>query len=198
MEVRFCLGNTTIARVDRRFFRDRYDAQRVLQKVVLDVKEAKNFESAAGEVVKQVHAALHPEFIALLHRAPHQVELRSIACMPEGHRPPEIPVSGKLMAFLRLVERPVQLSISTAVIEALRGEEMELVSEQRVDLLVPVAVGPDRSESVMVLGPKRSEEPYSREDEKLLSAIAASLTLLLATTASEAGDRQSFQECSEW
>jgi hypothetical protein len=28
-------------RIDRRFFRDRYDAQRVLQQVVLDVKEAK-------------------------------------------------------------------------------------------------------------------------------------------------------------
>jgi len=74
---------------------------------------------------------------------------------------------------------------------------MELVSEQRMDLLVPVAVGPDRAESVMVLGPKRSEEPYSREDEKLLSAIGASLALLLATTASEVGDRLSFQECSQ-
>jgi hypothetical protein len=29
-------------RIDRRFFRDRYDAQRVLQQVVLDVKEAKS------------------------------------------------------------------------------------------------------------------------------------------------------------
>jgi hypothetical protein len=184
-------------RIDRRFFRDRYDAQRVLQQVVVDVKEAKNFESAAGEVVKQVHAALHPEFIALLHRAPHQMELRPIACMPEGQRPPEIPVSGKLMAFLRLVERPVQISVSTPVVEALRGEEMTLVNEQRVDLLVPVAVGPDRAESVMVLGPKRSEEPYSREDEKLLSAIGASLALLLATIESGVGDRQAFQECSE-
>jgi eukaryotic-like serine/threonine-protein kinase len=29
-------------RIDRRFFRDRYDAQRVLQQVMHDVKEAKN------------------------------------------------------------------------------------------------------------------------------------------------------------
>jgi PDZ domain len=52
--------------IDRRFFRDRYDTQRVLQQVVLDVKQAKNFEGAAGEVVKQVHAALHPEFVSVL------------------------------------------------------------------------------------------------------------------------------------
>jgi len=31
-------------RIDCRFFRDRYDAQRVLQQVVLDVKEAKSLE----------------------------------------------------------------------------------------------------------------------------------------------------------
>src|SRR5262249_33382224 len=87
-------------RIDRRFFRDRYDAQRLLQQVVFDVKEARSFEAAGNEVVNQVHAALHPEFVSLLHRAADQMELRSIACIPAGHRPPQIPVSGKLMAFL--------------------------------------------------------------------------------------------------
>ena len=48
----------------RRFFRDRYDAQRVLQRVVLDVKEAKSLEEVTGEVVKQIHDALHPEFVS--------------------------------------------------------------------------------------------------------------------------------------
>src|SRR5262249_22031681 len=43
----------------------------------------------------------------------------------------------------------------------------------------------------------RSEEPYSREDEKLLSAIAASLALLLPSTGSGGTERQSFQECAE-
>ena len=44
---------------------------------------------------------------------------------------PEILVSGKVMAFLRLVEKLVQLSASSLVTEALRGEEMNLVSEHR-------------------------------------------------------------------
>jgi tRNA A-37 threonylcarbamoyl transferase component Bud32 len=182
--------------IDRRFFRDRYNAQRVLQQVVLDVKEAKSFEEAAGEVVKQIEAALHPEFVSLLRRAPDQLELRSIACTPAHHQPPEMLVSGKVMAFLRLVEKPVQLSASTLVADALHGEEMKLVQEHRMDLLVPITVGPDRTESLLVLGPKRSEEPYSREDEKLLSAIAANLALLSASTAGGTPDQQSFQECT--
>ena len=35
------------------------------------------------------------------------------------------------MAFLRLVEKPVQLSASSLVTEALRGQEMSLVGEHR-------------------------------------------------------------------
>src|SRR5262249_53439446 len=127
----------------------------------------------------------------------HQMGLGSIACAPEDHRPPEILVSGKLMAFLRLVERPVQLSTSTHIMEALRGEELELVNEYRIDLVVPVAIGSEGAESLLILGPKRSEEPFSREDEKLLAAIAASLALLSASTSAEHTDRQSFQECTE-
>jgi hypothetical protein len=183
-------------RIDRRFFRDRHDTLRVLQRVVLNMKQAKNFEAAAREVVNQVYAALHPEFVSVLHGAPHETELRFIACVPADHRPPEIPMSGKLMAFLRLIEQPVQLSASTPITEALRGEEMKLMEEHRLDLVVPIAVGPDRAESLLLLGRKRSEEPYSREDEKLLAAIAAGLALLSAGTAGDA-DWQSFKECTE-
>src|SRR5262249_11369279 len=144
------------------------------------------------EVVKQVYAALHPQFVSLLHAAKAETELHSIACAPADHRSPEILVSGKLMAFLRLMEQPVQFSVFNPITEALRGEETKLVEEHRVDLIVPVAVGPDREESLLVLGPKRSEEPYSRDDEKLLAAIAASLALVSASTA-DIADRHSLK-----
>src|SRR5262249_3698600 len=37
---------------------------------------------------------------------------------------------------------------------------------------------PIDADSILVLGPKRSEEPYSREDESLLSTIGTSLGML--------------------
>jgi hypothetical protein len=55
--------------------------------------------------VKQIHAALHPEFGSLLNRQEDQLELRPVGCAPADHRSPEILVSGKVMAFLRLVEK---------------------------------------------------------------------------------------------
>ena len=121
---RFCTGNGrsgSIASIP--LLPDSYDAQRVLQQVVLDVKEAKSLEEVTGEVVKQIHGALHPEFVSLLHRQEDQLELRRVGCAPADHRSPEILVSRKVTAFLRLVEKPVQRSASSLVTEALRGEE---------------------------------------------------------------------------
>jgi len=42
---------------------------------------------------------------------------------------------------------------------------------------VPVAISPEQKEALIALGAKRSEEPYTWEDQKLLEAIAASLAL---------------------
>ena len=44
---------------------------------------------------------------------------------------------------------------------------------------MPIATSPERTEALLALGLKRSEEPYSREDLDLLVAVASSLALLL-------------------
>ena len=44
---------------------------------------------------------------------------------------------------------------------------------------MPVTLAPERTEALLVLGSKRSEEPYSREDQDLLVAVATSLALLM-------------------
>ena len=50
-----------------------------------------------------------------------------------------------------------------------------IVTGQRIELVVPVMLRSDGLESALVLGPKRSEEPYTHEDLDLLRAIASSL-----------------------
>jgi hypothetical protein len=58
-------------------------------------------------------------------------------------------------------------------------EESEFVRRARIDLLAPIAAGPGQTEALLALGVKRSEEPYTREDQELLETITASLALLL-------------------
>jgi hypothetical protein len=47
------------------------------------------------------------------------------------------------------------------------------------------------------VGPKRSEEPYSREDQDLIQAIAASLALLLEHSPTTAAPAARFRECPQ-
>jgi serine/threonine protein kinase len=66
----------------------------------------------------------------------------------------------------------------------------------RIELLVPIAIDPARHEAILAFGPKRSEEPYTREDLDALAAVASSLALLLEGP-TPAPDRESrgFEEC---
>jgi hypothetical protein len=68
-----------LAALDRRFFRERYDAQRLLREVVEEVRQPGGFERVAPRVVARIEAALHPEFVALLVRDPREANYRSLA-----------------------------------------------------------------------------------------------------------------------
>jgi Protein kinase domain len=66
-------------------------------------------------------------------------------------------------------------------------------------LLVPVATNPEHTEVLLVLGAKRSEEPYSSEDRDLLVAIAANLAILLErpVTGAALPRNDIFEECPQ-
>jgi hypothetical protein len=72
-------------RIDRRFFRDRFDAQRLLQDVIQRVKEAKSLGEVGAEVVTRIQTALHSEFVCILHHSVDETEFSMLACEPALH-----------------------------------------------------------------------------------------------------------------
>jgi len=70
------------------------------------------------------------------------------------------------------------------------------VLNARAGLLVPVATAPTGPEVLLALGEKRSEEPYSKEDQEFLAAVAASLGLLVERPATSV-PADSFAECPQ-
>jgi hypothetical protein len=186
--------------LDRRFFRERFDAQRLLREVVEEIREARSFMQVAPQVVARVEAALHPEFAALLIREPRETAYRTLSIAPVASVLPALPAASKLMAMVRLLGKPLEVpqTGSSWLGEQLPREETEFLRKARVEFLVPIASAPDRTEAVLVLGIKRSEEPYSREDRDLLMAIAASLALLVEKPSRTAAPRSDiFEECPQ-
>ncbi len=187
--------------LDHRFFRERYDAQRLLREVVEEVRQERSFGQVGPRVVTRIETALHPEFVDLLAREPHEPAYRSLASAPPGHTLPLFPAENKMMSLMRLLGKPLEVpQISSGWLkEQLPQEETTFLRQARIELLVPIATGGDRTEALLALGSKRSEEPYAREDLDLLVAIASSMALLLEKPSGRETPLRSdmFEECPQ-
>jgi hypothetical protein len=101
--------------------------------------------------------------------------------------------------LLRLFGKPLEIPQSDTgwVRQQLPREESEFLRQARMEWLFPVSMGTAAAEAILVLGRKRSEEPYSREDQDLLIAITTSLALLLESSPAPATAGPGFQECPQ-
>jgi eukaryotic-like serine/threonine-protein kinase len=187
--------------LDRHFFRERYDAQRLLREVAEGIREAKGLEQVALPLVARIETAMHPEFVALLIREPEAASFRSVAAAPGGQAPPPLAADSKLMSLVRVLGKAIELPSEESgwPLQQLPPEEIDYLRAARIDLLVPIASGRDRREALLALGVKRSEEPYAREDQDLLMAIAASLALLLHKSVATVPAQviNGFEECAQ-
>ena len=132
-------------------------------------------------VVTHIETALHPEFVSLLAREPGEPSYRSLAVAPSGFELAAPLAESKLMSLVRLLGKPLEVPQTGSgwLKEQLPHDETAFLRHSRIELIVPIATSPERTEALLVLGLKRSEEPYSREDLDLLVAVASSLALLL-------------------
>ncbi len=196
------LGHTQRGRwmqeLDRRFFRERYDAQRLLREIVEEIRQAGSLHKVAPRAVASIEAALHPEFAALLTMAPGDSSYRSLVAAPAAQAPPPLPADSKLVALARVLGKPLETPHSESgwLQQQLPHAETDFLRQARIDLLVPIAAAPTGTQAFLALGVKKSEEPYTREDQELLEVIAASLALLLEKPAVvQARPSEAFEEC---
>jgi len=187
---------TWLSGLDRRFFRDKYDAQKVFRQVVEDIRHAGNIEEVASSVVTRVAEALHAEFCALLVRKPAESLYRVVAAAPAGSLTADLPATNKLVPLVRMLDRPVPIMLAESgwLGQQLPQVDKDFLHSARIDLLVPVALAEGSTEALIVVGAKRSEEPYSTEDTSLLESVASAVALLLIRGASAMLGR-SLEEC---
>lgn len=160
--------------LDRRFFRERYNAQRILREIVEDIRTGEGIEAIAARVVRQIHTALHPTFVAMLRRRRGGAAFEPIAVTPGQHSVEPLDVNTRLVALVGVLRRPTDVSRTQSawIHRELPDTEGAYLSRNAIDLIVPA--GPD---ALLALGPKQSEEPYSSEDGDLLAAVGESVAL---------------------
>jgi hypothetical protein len=115
--------------LDRRCFRERHDAERLLREVVEEARAAQNFDGIAPRVVARIEAALHPEFVAPLMRKSREPAYHTVAAAPPEYVKPVLPAESKLMGLVRLLGKPLEVPHSESgwLQQQLPHEETELL-----------------------------------------------------------------------
>jgi hypothetical protein len=157
--------------IDRRFFREQYDAQELLRSLVRESREAVSTAELETSLLRRIEAALHPRWLRLLR-------LRSgdgWLVASEGRFEP-LESAGPLLSAMARRGRVVQSSEARAMADS---EERAWLERQGVALLIPLVGSGQELLGVVALGPKRSEMPYTTEDRTLLGTAAEAVALRL-------------------
>ena len=155
--------------LDRRFFRERYDAERLLGSIAEQINRAASFDAIVPSVLQQLDEALHPTFADVLRqRGGGGVFAPTVP--PAPHASGTLPSSLTVIDVLSVLRGPLALSRGDAawVAHQLPSAERTLLAERGIELLVPVSAGRTgpRPDALLVLGPRRSEEPYRQRGSR--------------------------------
>ena len=150
-------------RIDRAFFRSAYDARVILEDLAEKTRTMTNRVELADLLERHLGEALQPSFLAIYLQAREDGLSVVSGVVPQGLET----VSAKLPILAELVKRgqPWELPQDGA-----DGSPLEPL---HADCLVPVLGHSGHLVGLLVLGARLSEEPYSREDKRLLASVAS-------------------------
>jgi eukaryotic-like serine/threonine-protein kinase len=166
--------------LDQRFFRDEYDAREILVSLANRVPYENDPAALVSLVMTQIDNALHPESIAVLAGEDEQLEvLSSLHATVEP-----LPRQSGLATLLRWSDEPLEVFLDDERSPAARlpAVDRAWIDAAHVTLLVPMFNGTGDGRALVgliALGQRRSEEPYTTEDRRLLSGIAAQMSVAL-------------------
>ncbi len=165
--------------IDRKFFREAYDAEHVLAELAGEVGRYLEVKPLVEKVVTRVPAVLHVPDVVLLLTDKDSEDFRPRYSTRPGE-PMSISAHGRIAAALRERNRPLEVYFDKPPdwIRELDAEELQTLDFMRTQLLLPLP-GKDRLVGIMSLGPKLSEQPYSKTDLQLLQSVAMQMGMAI-------------------
>jgi eukaryotic-like serine/threonine-protein kinase len=95
-----------LSALDRRFFRDRYDGQKLLHDIADEIRESSSIDQVAPAVVARISGALHAQFCALISRGTSEAVYKTIAASPAQALYAELRSTNKLIPLVRVFGKP--------------------------------------------------------------------------------------------
>ncbi len=166
--------------IDRRFFREAYDAEVILTDLANTVSGIRDVKTLLETVSQRLASSLHARPIAILLERENCFTVAN----GSGYAPLQDPVqfnkAGGAVRFLRTLNAPAKVYFDDpqSWVYGLSQEERQSIQTLRAQILIPM-LQRSRMLGLISLGPKKSEAPYSRADLQLLGAVASQTGLAL-------------------
>lgn len=165
--------------IDKKFFREAYNAEQILSELSEDVRTMVETKPLLETVSTKISESLHVPQIALLLKNGDGFH----AAYALGYeQPPAIEFSANDKTVEKL-KKNEPLTIYQDDQDSWVNDEIETVEREKLQklnaqLLLPIGAK-DELSGLISLSPKRSEEPYSPNDLRLLKSVAAQTGLAL-------------------
>ncbi len=159
--------------IDRRFFRESYNQERILAGLVSTMTQADSLRTLCSAVTGELEAALHPEHALVYIYEKHEMML--------AHSSVERPALPTLPAHCEAFDLLAKSgsAVSWTEFEQQHPESFwKPLKHLEAELLVPILSTEHKFVGLIALGAKKSEEPYTTRDRKLLESVAAQIGVL--------------------
>lgn len=182
--------------IDRKFFREAYDAERVLEELSDTVATIVQENELLTTVTRRIAETLHVHSLSVLV---HKDGAYRPVCSVGPALPPNlfIPAESETVKMLTEANEPARVYAERRDnwIHTVPTTELVTLKQINAQLLLPLGLK-DKLLGILSLGPKLSEEPYSRTDVHLLKSVMAQTALamensrLAAAIATETAQRE--------
>lgn len=167
--------------VDRKFFREAYDAETVLSELAVEAGRYVEIDPLLEKVATRISATLHVPDIVILVRDGNVYRTRYSTRLGQ---PMDIAANSRILAAPGAQDAPIEVYFDKPQpwIRSLNAEEIQTLDFMRSELLLALrGRGSEEGQiiGIMSLGPKKSEVPYSKTDLRLLQAVAVQMGMAL-------------------
>lgn len=162
--------------LDRKFFRSDYNAEQILLSMIDEVKNLNSISEVSRWVTLQLQGALHPESVLLFYRKKEKGDLALGYSSGQRLIGFQIPEDSRLV---QLGENEFKSrDVNYFLKQGLPEREKQWLNEERIHLIVPMHSPDDRLIGLLMLGEKKSEQPYTGNDRKLLEGLSSQIAIL--------------------
>ena len=181
--VAFPLRYRLLAALDHRYFRESYDARRVLRELTEAVRKTPDIADLSRLLVEQVDKALHLESVVVMTATPERPGLLRAASARGVAEPEPITTSAQFVSLLAGSSDPLPIDAAGpgSLLARLPDREREWLKSAGASLLVPLHGSGEALSGFMALGAKKSETLFSDDDRDLLASVGGAAGLSIET-----------------